>query len=184
MAPKLHLDRSEYSEFLKNHNSIDQFERLFATVNALAPLVGGTGAELSFNRDLANQIALATGVDETIISGIVPKGKWDLSASATIIPAAATQLTALVFGINTVAATIPPNSGGNIPELTTGKFRFRPPLVVPTVYGVSQTQSTTLPTYRIEFVADTLLYLVVSSNFSLGTLGAYGWFQIRQVVDI
>ena len=50
-ANKLKLTRNQFREFLKDHESIKQFEQLFDTVDAIAP-------------DFVNEVYIAAGIAE------------------------------------------------------------------------------------------------------------------------
>lgn len=49
---KLHLTRSQLSAFLKDHESIKQFEQLFSVVDDIAP-------------DFFNEVAIAAGIADS-----------------------------------------------------------------------------------------------------------------------
>ena len=69
-AQKLNLTRDQLATFLKNHEQIKKFERLFQIVNEVSPSIDTTGisiqagnADAAANEALAQIVSLARNVD-------------------------------------------------------------------------------------------------------------------------
>ena len=129
----------------------------------------------------ASAISLTTATTANITSIVLPAGSWDISGSVSLIPTATTSIGSSTYAVGQTSATLPAPAAGDLPGATTGEFRIRPPIVISTVYNTTQTQTTTLPTYRVTLSASTTLYLMVNIAFTVSTLSAYGWIQARKV---
>lgn len=108
----------------------------------------------------------STTVDVTSIS--LTAGDWDVSGTVVFNPASGTIMTLAIGAINTTSATIPtrPASGGIAQIAATAPATVGHSLAVGVV--------------RISVASTTTVYLVARCQFTVSTMGTYGFIGARR----
>lgn len=173
---------AEINNILTNPTSlIAGISPTFATITATLSVIGGTATNDSATAgNLGEYIAgalapgsataLTTATPKTVTSISLTAGDWDVNGVVGFVPAATTNITALVSGVSIVANTLGAEGTFiNIANATTG--------IVP---GVNNFRMPA-PTTRISLASTTTVYLIASAGFSVDTLAAFGNIRARRV---
>ena len=138
------------------------------TTNDNAP-AGAVGEYISSTVLSAGAVSLTNLTVANVTSISLTAGDWDVWGNVATKPNAATVTAEVIAAISLVTAALPtiPNGGAYAlvyPNSTAGAIT-----VLPT------------GTMRLSLAATTTVYLVVDTQFSVNTLGAYGFIGARRV---
>lgn len=142
------------------------------TPNQTAGIVGTTTNNSanagSVGEIIANQaltVALTNSTVTNITSISLTAGDWDVVGNIEYIPAAATNITQAVTGINSTSATLPATPARTVNQYTA---------------AASFGQSQLAPPLRFSLAATTTIFLVGFCGFAGGTLTASGFIRARR----
>jgi hypothetical protein len=113
--------------------------------------------------------SLTTGTAKTVTSISLGAGDWDVRLVGSFIPAGTTSITQLGAYISLVNNTV---------DTTAGRFCQTP---MAAVVSGGQGFSIGIPPYRFSLSGSTTIYLVVSANFTVSTLTAWGIISARRI---
>lgn len=130
----------------------------------------------------ASGVLLTSTTAKTIVSIVIPPGKWDVSGSFAFTPTNTTTLQSLLGGIGQTTDAIPSPSSFSVPDQATGEMKQRIPLFATTVTpGNTNQNGMAIATYRVNFPTQTTLYLTEQATFGASTLTGSGFIQARRI---
>ena len=115
---------------------------------------------------VGSAVSLTTATPANVTSISLTAGDWDVEGNINFTEGAAT-VTIRTGGINSTSATLPTNGS----EVENGAQTV----------AVTAKNSVTLPRKRFSLSGTTTVYLITTSTFSAGTVGAYGQINARRV---
>lgn len=135
--------------------------------NAVAGQVG----ELMTARQAGggSALSMSNGAGLNVTSLSLTAGDWDVSGVVAFIPQSTTIRGRCIAGISTASTTIPTNTDD------------RGQLTLNTADSTGNDFTVAAPVQRISIAATTTVYLVGYSDFSSGTMKAYGTIRARRV---
>jgi hypothetical protein len=129
--------------------------------NAAAGSVGESQSNTTSGTSLTNGV----GANATSIVNL-PAGDWDISGTATFLPAASTTVSSLAVGVSTVSGSFPPS--GVAQQLS---------LSFPAGVG----QQISAPTVRVSISTPTTVYIYAQASFGVSTMTVNGSIRARRV---
>lgn len=131
---------------------------------------GCVGEHIQGDLLAGSKISLTTGVVANIVSIPLTAGDWDVDAWCNLTPGATTNFVSGCLSISFVSATHNFNA-----------FHWNQ-IIAPTPAGsvINNNFNFVTPSPRILLSAPATLYLVVSSNFTVSTMQAYGSIRARR----
>lgn len=131
---------------------------------------GYVGEFISSNIVSGSAVSLTTGMITNVTNISLTAGDWDVYGLGATVAGAGTITTNFIVGISLTSATfdaISPNRARH--QIVDGNFSANANLAFPT------------GNCRINVGSTTTVYLVVRGDFSVSTLGAYGYIAARRV---
>jgi hypothetical protein len=139
--------------------------------NALA---GDVGEYIVSTVASGSAVSITTGTPTNITSIALTPGDWDLDAVIDFLPAASTSITNYQAAYSLTSATLSTQPGGSglgpDPLLVVNQAAMVPAAV----FGCAPA------TVRLTISANTTVYLVAQSTFSVSTLTGYGTLRARR----
>jgi hypothetical protein len=136
---------------------VGEFHQQSRLRSALLSLSNGTAANLT-----ATPLTLGAG-------------DWDIAAMVSFDPAASTNTTRFEVSISKTSATLSGTDTISVP--TSGEVRS---FIVEDSNSDTEDITMSIPSFRVSLSEEDILYLVVQSNFTTSTVGAYGSFWARR----
>lgn len=129
---------------------------------------GKIGEYISSTVLAGHAVATADSTTVNVTSISLTAGDWDVSGVVCFEPASGTITTSAIAGITTTSATVPtrPASGGISQIVATT--------------AASLSHSLPVGTTRISLAATTTVYLIARCQFSVSTMGTYGFIGARR----
>lgn len=131
---------------------------------------GIVGEYISASVVAGSAVALTTATGANVTSISLTAGDWDVWGNIGFVPAATTNITQLQGGCSTTSAQIPgvPNAGF-LQQFGSGGL----------VPGAANLSSAVVP-FRFSLAVTTTVFLTALANFTVSTLGAYGFIAARR----
>lgn len=142
---------------------------IIGTITNNNAAAGSVGEFVSSTISFGSAVNLTSGQTDAVTSISLTAGDWDVHGQVCFISNAATTMTLLEGGINTVSSAMPQ------PSATTARVR---------IDGVITTGSDNNLGYmqvRQSLSATTTVYLVANSVFAVNTNAAFGFIGARRV---
>jgi hypothetical protein len=132
-------------------------------------VAGNIGEVIQSTVLAAGALALTTAVALNVTSISLTPGDWDVSGVVAFVPAATTNATQYVAGINTVSATQPLPGNGGLSQLS----QAAAVPVNPSFFSIAPV--------RVSLAVTTVVFLVATSAFTVAAMTAYGGIFARRV---
>lgn len=136
----------------------------FGTNTNDSACAGCIGETISCTLNAGSATALVTGTPKTICSVLLTPGNWLINAAGGFIPAATTSITTQSVSISLTDNSVPPQDDGN-------RVDFSSAAQVP---GASLGARLSVRPRNLKIAANTNVYLVEFSTFTVSTMSGYG----------
>lgn len=110
-------------------------------------------------------IALTTNTQTNITSVTLTAGDWDVEGNVSVLASGSSAITQIAGGLNNTSATLP----------TDGSECYGSPST-----GTSYRTGVTMPRKRFSLASGATIYLVTNTQYSSGTITAYGAIVARR----